>query len=222
MSFNIIALGDIHGNDYWKEAVEENRGCKFVFLGDYFDPYEAISREDLLENFQQILQFKKDKTDDVILLLGNHDLHYFSDKAEPCTRWDYRMAATLEELFTENRGLFQYAWQTENYIFAHAGISQKWFAEDFKGNTDENIAFQLNNPTKQQEETLFYCGQSRGGFHRNGGIFWADRTELSEPLPGYTQIVGHNRMLDIVDYKSKNGGRIIFCDCLFKKIYLKI
>jgi len=36
-----IAIGDIHGLTNWKDIVNDpkNEGCRFVFLGDYMDPY---------------------------------------------------------------------------------------------------------------------------------------------------------------------------------------
>jgi hypothetical protein len=122
----------------------------------------------------------------------------------------------------KNIYLFQYAYQEENYIFTHAGIVHKWFTDDFKGDINKNIAEQLNKPSPKQIPALCRCGSARGGYSRDiGGIFWADISELQEPLQGYTQIVGHNRVEDIDD-NSINGGRIIFCDCLFNKHYLKI
>ncbi|MDR1526845.1 MAG: hypothetical protein LBS46_04135 [Dysgonamonadaceae bacterium] len=45
--------------------------------------------------------------------------------------------------------------------------------------------------------------------------------ELREPLQGFTQIAGHNRVKDI-HVHANNGGRIIFCDCLWNGHYLKI
>ena len=48
-----------------------------------------------------------------------------------------------------------------------------------------------------------------------------DFSELYEPLSGYTQVVGHNRVSDIREH-TNNGGRVIFCDCLFNEKYLKL
>jgi hypothetical protein len=80
----------------------------------------------------------------------------------------------------------------------------------------------LNNPKSEQIEALCRCGAGRGGLHGTvGGIFWADVNELFEPLQDYTQIVGHNRVPDVKDITA-NGGRIIFCDCLWNGHYLKI
>lgn len=96
-----------------------------------------------------------------------------------------------------------------------------WFVDDFKGDLTKNIAEQLNNPTSEQLEPLFQCGSYRGGkAGKAGGIFWADIRELRESLRGYTQIAGHNRVNDILDY-TNNCGRIIFCDCLFNERFFE-
>ncbi|MDR1882871.1 MAG: metallophosphoesterase [Prevotella sp.] len=217
-----IAIGDIHGLTYWKEVVGNNPDCLYVFLGDYLDPYEDIDYNALIDNLKEIIQLKKDHPDDVILLLGNHDLHYFTTDIAPGSRFVFDIAEDVSKLFLDNIHLFQYAYQKENCVFTHAGIAHRWFVNDFKGDLERNIADQLNNPSPKQVEALCRCGFYRGGaFNDIGGIFWADKRELYEPLKGYTQIVGHNRVKDIIDH-TNDGGRIIFCDCLFNKHYLKI
>ena len=85
-----------------------------------------------------------------------------------------------------------------------------------------NLAEQFNNPKPEQIAALCRSGEARGGDRNTvGGIFWADISELFEPLPDYTQVVGHNRVSDICEHTNK-GGRIIFCDCLFNEKYLKL
>ena len=74
----IIPIPDIHGLTKWKNIVEEFSNIdKFVFLGDYLDPYQNISEEDLINNLLQIINFKITHPHQVELLLGNHDTHYF-------------------------------------------------------------------------------------------------------------------------------------------------
>jgi len=218
-----LVFGDVHGSTYWKQAVEENPGYRYVFLGDYLDPYEFISDADLVENLEEIIQLKKDKSDDVILLLGNHDLHYFCpDIPGSSGRYNNRIAEKVSGLFTKNRDLFTYAVQEDHHLFVHAGISHRWFVNDFKGDLNRNIADQLNNPTQAQLRPLHQAGEARGGsWFTIGGIFWADISELDEPLQGYTQYVGHNRVGEIHE-QEKNGGKIVFCDCLYNKIYLRL
>jgi hypothetical protein len=218
----IIVFGDIHGLRNWKKGVEENPACRYLFLGDYLDPYATIPRISLIDNLKEIIQLKKERGDEVILLLGNHDLHYIHLNINPCTRFDYRIEKAAHALFSENIHLFAYAFQEDRRIFTHAGISEKWFFSDFYGDLDKNIAQQLNNPQPDQLPALYRCGALRGGdFHAVGGIFWADIDELNAPLQGYTQYVGHNRVGNIVKRTVKDG-EIIFCDCLYNGIWLKL
>lgn len=211
----IVAIGDIHGLDYWRAIVERHPDCLTVFLGDYLDPYRAISRRELLENLQAIIEQKKSRPDDVVLLLGNHDMHYFSPYARMGSRFDFGICKEASALFTANLQLFQYAYQEGNKVFTHAGISQGWWQDDFHGDDTCPIAEQLNHPTEEQMGALCRVGYARGGeFGRHGGIFWADRSELSDPLHGYTQIVGHNPVPEITTREGDEGAKIVFCDSL--------
>lgn len=81
----------------------------------------------------------------------------------------------------------------------------------------------MNNPTDEQLEALFCVGEARGGeYGRIGGIFWADRSELKDPLHGFTQVVGHNRVQDITEMAYTNDNKIIFCDCLGNGKYCEL
>jgi len=220
-----IVFGDIHGSTYWKKVVADNPDCRYIFLGDYLDPYDNVTRDELIYNLTEIIQFKKDRSDDVILLLGNHDLHYFcKDVPGTSGRYDCILSEFVWEIFTENLSFFTYAVQEGNRIFTHAGISESWFLNDFKGDLNKNIAEQLNNPqmSSKQLRALHQAGEARGGsWCSKGGIFWADISELNDPLKGFTQYVGHNRVEKIHEIR-KNGGKIVFCDCFYKEIYLKL
>ncbi|MDR0865008.1 MAG: metallophosphoesterase [Candidatus Symbiothrix sp.] len=218
----IIAIGDIHGLTTWKQVVAENPGCKYVFLGDYLDPYIDIAPDLLITNLKEIIQLKKEQPDNVILLLGNHDVPYFIHEAIPCKRYNMFIAGNIKQLFVENQHLFQYAFQEGNIIFTHAGIAHQWFIHDFKGDRHKNIAEQLNNPTPEQTPALYQCGGGRGGDKNTiGGILWANYTELDPPLQGYIQIVGHNQVQEIQEIPV-NDVSVWFCDCLWKGEYLVI
>lgn len=211
----IVAIGDIHGNGNWRDIVEAHPDCRIIFLGDYLDPYTYIPHNVLLDNLCDIMDLKKTHPDDIVLLLGNHDMHYFSNYATMGTRIDYEIYSKVSQLFSHNLNLFQYAYQEGNMIFTHAGISQEWWQEDFRGDDTRQIAEQLNNPTEEQMSALCRVGYARGGrYGRHGGIFWADRSELTTPLRGYVQIVGHNRVNEITIYESEDRAKVIFCDCL--------
>ena len=79
----ILVIPDIHGRLFWLDKTKDISDYdKVIFLGDYLDPYkdENITVKDAIENFKKIIQFKKDNLDKVVLLLGNHDLPYYSQK----------------------------------------------------------------------------------------------------------------------------------------------
>ena len=96
----IIVIGDIHGESRWKEIVERHPGEKYIFLGDYCDPYnQDLLEDDVLNNLSQIIKFKQEHRDNVILLLGNHDMQYIDDTAELCSRYMVRINEEIEELF---------------------------------------------------------------------------------------------------------------------------
>ena len=72
----IVLIGDIHGRTNWKEIIfKEEKADKFIFFGDYFDPYDKnLTVNDVINNFNEILQFKIENPNKVILLIGNHEL----------------------------------------------------------------------------------------------------------------------------------------------------
>ncbi len=219
-----IVFGDIHGIGFWKWVVAEHPTDRIVFLGDYLDPYFYIPSSQLVANLRNIIDLKKERGDDVVLLLGNHDVHYFDNEAPNSTRRDEQIAYRAKQLFGENRHLFAFAFQDGNTIFTHAGISQQWFEQDFGGDINRNIADQLNNPANEQQRRAIYnIGYLRGGCDNYGGIVWADIKELTDPLHGYSQIVGHNRVKEITERTSTvPDTKIIFCDSLYNLNYLQI
>ena len=118
---------------------------------------------------------------------------------------------------------FQYAFQDGEYLFTHAGVSQLWFDYDFCGDASRSVAEQLNNPAADHVPALLRVGYARGGRRGDtGGIFWADKSELEEPMRGYTQIVGHNRVAEVTEHIGPGGGKVVFCDCLRNGLYLYI
>ena len=55
----IVVIGDVHGLRTWEQVVERHPDCKYVFLGDYNDPYGyAITDDEVLDNFRRLIDFK--------------------------------------------------------------------------------------------------------------------------------------------------------------------
>ena len=216
---DIIVIGDVHGQTSWQQIVEKHPEFKFVFLGDYLDPYQLYSNEEVLDNFKRIINFKRANPEDVVLLLGNHDVHYFCEKACIGTRFSLELMTDIEELFIENEDCFQCAFGYDNMLFTHAGVSQPWFEEQFCGDIHGNIAEQL---TRRADDTSLYdCGKARGGKQTYGGIFWADKEELNNLPPHVIQIVGHTRVPEIT-CRQEVDSAVYFCDCLWQEKYMLI
>lgn len=133
-------MPDIHGRTFWKDAVkkfpkEQCPDLNIVFLGDYLDPYESydkISKEQAYQNFIEILDYAHND-DRVILLIGNHDWHYFVS-LDTC-RLDMKRYDLIRSLFVDNdtQKLFRLTYQTEinnqKYLFSHAGITMSWLRD---------------------------------------------------------------------------------------------
>ena len=84
-TYNII--GDIHGQDSWKRLVDED--CINIFVGDYFDPYQDFTVEELERNFMEIVEYKRKHRKNTVLLYGNHVQSYVSwkfSKQIPCEK----------------------------------------------------------------------------------------------------------------------------------------
>ena len=222
----IVVIGDVHGLRTWEQVVEKHPNCKYVFLGDYNDPYgHAISDEEVLDNFRRIIDFKLAHMEDVVLLLGNHDMHYKDTEiAAIGSRYNVEIAFDLMMLYDDYSHCFQNAYQEGNILFTHAGVSEEWFADAFQTTTKEEAAWQLNHSIDGQEEALHRCGVRRGGPYPYGGIFWADKGEFAHPLEGYVQIAGHNKVNSIETKPNPDNtdSFIMFCDCLQQGKYLVI
>ena len=128
----ILIIGDVHGRTFWKEACSHKDDFeKIVFLGDYVSPYpyEEISNDEAIGVFREILDFKKENPEKVVLLIGNHDLSYFNVSICEC-RTDFKNWDLLNRMYAENLDLFDLAWETEiggkRYFFSHSGVRKGW------------------------------------------------------------------------------------------------
>ena len=144
---------------------------------------------------------------------------------QPCSRYDRENASAFRALFNINKHLFQYAYQVENHLFTHAGISNGWFdlfSDNLKTlglNEDKsNLADVLNimGNDKLGNRILNSVGYIRGGDCNSGGITWADYSETQRDfLIGMHQYVGHSKVKSIhTEIMDKVEGSITYCDVL--------
>lgn len=229
----IVSIGDIHGRTNWKEALKIEADL-YVFIGDYVDSFN-ISDDQILENLLEIIYLKLDEPDKYILLLGNHDIQYIYDGYQ-CSGYRSSMQRQLNILFTEYLYLFQIAYQHDNYLWTHAGISKKWwiklkeiFIADDK-NLESMIATTLNVMVfsfgdKQYLKEIFSCGPSSGGDRYDiSGPLWARPDDIRATYPfedNIHQIVGHTAGRTIETFtkfqdKTYDNASITYIDCLDK------
>ena len=198
-----LIIPDIHGRTFWKAALEKykdellsgNMHC--VFLGDYLDPYPVEFDCDMdtgykmtLDNFEEIIQAKKEIGNSVTLLLGNHDLQYIDEYAEGgiyrC-RYMWKVEPKIKKLFKDNWNLFSIAYEDilpdgKRCLFTHAGVVKPWVDLWFDNMTDSSdiSAAWLNSFLLGEKSELYKLtsvGEDRGG-RGYGSPVWADADEF--------------------------------------------
>lgn len=201
----MIIIPDIHGRSFWKEAIKGRENEKIIFLGDYMDPYvEEDEFKDLtLENYhdkiignlKEILEFKKAHMDNVVLLIGNHDGHYFMCM-DKCSRYERIFHSEIEKLFRDNIELFKLVHVEKIgekvFVFTHAGMRKLWLYDVYGEEEIEDIlakdtftratmiADLLNSDidTYGVQQALGHMSAYRGGYESYGSILWADIREF--------------------------------------------
>lgn len=213
----IITIGDIHGHDAWK-SVDPDDYDMIIFLGDYLDSFVMTDNE-ILENFEAIIEFRLTCPDKVVLLIGNHEMSYISGMYR-CTGYRPSIASRVEKLLFTHIDIFRIAWQHENFLWTHAGVHQEFYDRKISGRveeTDETLSGTLQRLFEEGYMPIFEVGYERGGRYGNrGGPLWVDKARLREkPLKGYHQIVGHNPVKTIEHiqpWPEDPDTTVTFCD----------
>lgn len=206
---NTISIGDVHGHPSWKKIIPlADMYDKIIFVGDYVDEYD-IDNETMIQNLLDIIQFKTDNPEKVELLIGNHDASYiyFPDLYFRCAGFRPELQPDITRIFYENMKLFKMAYQHKNYLWTHAGVSNRWYRNRYIPSLpemnifkylplDSNLADEFNFINDTSRRVILHQKSSL----RNkvptteipGGITWADRGETYDDyLREYHQIVGH-------------------------------
>lgn len=69
----IVVIGDVHGKLIWKDILDKENPDQVIFLGDYVSTHGLESTEQQITNLEDILNYKRNHPDNVILLRGNHE-----------------------------------------------------------------------------------------------------------------------------------------------------
>jgi hypothetical protein len=191
----ILIVPDVHGRAFWHRALElVDQVDQIVFLGDYLDPYshEGISFDLALEEFNKILEFKKEYPDLITLLVGNHDMHYIIKDFMDCSRRNTDMLDQLHKLYNSNLDLFNLIHIEDDWLFSHGGVYKGWMDKYEFTLEDLNLKTFLGSHWPALEDLSWY----RGGYNSVGSCVWADLRESvkNELFPGYKQVVGHTQL----------------------------
>ena len=219
----ILVFGDLHGENRWQHHVEEiNKYDYVIFMGDYMDSFTHMDVE-LIENLNNIINFKANYPNKVILLLGNHDNQYiFPDYPETkCSGFRSHLLIRAKNRYKNNINLFDVAFQTEDILFTHGGLLKVHYdALNRINQKKDNQRYDdyLRDFFREKPRAMFCISALRGGDDSHSGIFWADWRELTaekESLP-INQVVGHTANFG-GDFISKNGRFIFNADSILRK-----
>lgn len=213
---------------YAADAVNANR---IILLGDYMDYWHANTAQ-----YVGMAEALKDWMDNdkraIELILGNHDIPYYTGSNDPLFSFiKYRAAGMnmlalndVHEIYSMMR--MQVSTTLVNpvnndvYICTHAGLTLGWFNKYCKSKIgksyDAYVISDLLNEMQAHGEwrALYSCGALRGGHDGNPGPLWADKNELeSDPVIGLNQIVGHTPV-NTVHIDLNTNASMVFCDTM--------
>ncbi len=216
-----LIIPDLHGKDVWLNAINIAHEA-VLFLGDYFDYFDP---EKEIENFFEILNYKKVHSR-TILLLGNHELSYISGIDQKYSGFHsetfHLISSVLEELISKRWLKVAHAID-ERTICTHAGISTAFCIQN-------NIPLDLNAiELAQHVNDLFLTNRkpfALGNNHYHGNSIYASplwiRPEMLQVsrYENLFQIVGHTQheSLTIVDDAICFTDVLNFDDTLFLTI----
>lgn len=228
MKNKILVVPDVHGRNIWKKAASKlvfGEVDQIIFVGDYFDSFN-IDGKSQIENFKDIIKFKKDNPDTVTLLTGNHDLQYITDMA--CSGYQagnhWTIKNLLQPLMMEDE--LKMIKIIGDHIFIHAGLGKDWcdrYRIDLD-NLEESvnslfkrnpIAFDFQEPPKSNKLSNYIYISGYGDNVWQSPVWIRPDSLYLSKLDGYTQVVGHTHiekptlkngvwMTDCHDYKNED------------------
>jgi hypothetical protein len=200
-----------------------------VFVGDYFDSF-TIKGPDQINNFLDIVEFKKQSKVPVILLIGNHDYHYYPGIEDSGTSgYQTLMAPSIKHVVSDNKQYLQAAYQSGEFVFTHAGLSSEWLDDIIPGWDVDSLDATINDLFRFQPNKLAYRSYKQVGSTVYGvggygsetfqGPIWIRPKALMEAnydtlRTQIRQVVGHTTRKQIDIEGKSTGGRYYFIDTM--------
>lgn len=206
----IVIIGDTHGRIHWKSIVEKEKDAdKIIFIGDYFDSFDILAQNQL-ENFLDIIQYKKDNMDKVVLLFGNHDYHYYMyNQKMGDERYSGFIAShalqfkeVLEQAIKDKLILMCY--KEGELCCTHAGITQTWL-DNNNYDGEEDLESFINTLFEFKPSSFRFVGRNVYGDSVESSPIWVRPDSLMKdpPKETLTQIVGHTHQNLTIDNHKK-------------------
>ena len=222
-----IILGDTHGRSNWKLAIHQDQPDRVIFIGDYFDSFDIPGVEQI-HNFKEIIQYKENNPQiEVVLLIGNHDHHYFPEIGYTGTSgYQSGIAPSITQVIDENRHHLQMAYGFGDYLFTHAGVSPIYMDQVFgsDGWSKESIVFDLNELFKYKPKAFEFNGFDGYGDNttqtpiwiRPGSLMSVNKKHNKGLKKDYIADVVHTQMkkIDLDGSDKFTGGRYYFIDTM--------
>ena len=224
-TFNkVVVIGDVHGNPNWKLIVDNNPDANlFVFVGDYVSTHEDYTENQQLDNLIEILEFKENNPERVILLRGNHDLQHLGYYWAECSGFFPGVQKEMMKPELKDRYLRDTHWVIvlDDICISHAGVTQRWLMDAGLENIED-----INTLEPSELFGFRPCKMSDYyGISQTQGPTWIrPGTLVDYAVPGYRYIVGHTTMKHPLNYTEAlkqnypddnydNAAEVWDCDC---------
>lgn len=217
-----VIIGDTHGRTTWKSILDaENDFDRAIFIGDYFDTHDDILPIQQLNNFEQICEYKRSSDKEVILLIGNHDFHYWPGIVENYSGYQPTMRMSFEGALSQNMDLLEICFKDEyKTVYSHAGFTEAWLKS--QGIEKHGWIRQVKDLWKFRNGSFgFYPWDSSDtGDNINQGPLWVRPNSLYQDQVDILQVVGHTQVSKI-NHPAKSERRGFYLiDAIASRQYL--
>lgn len=212
-------IGDLHNNVHWVNSwLFGKKYDGVIFLGDYFDSFG----DDVFAaaNTARWLAKSVDMPNR-IHLMGNHDMPYRfpGNSYLDCPGWTAEKQSAVSKIMGKQWDKIKLAHFDKNYIFSHAGLTEKLFhCHPITGinllEYEANINTCLEECSKYSEYRNPIVVQNYDSSY--DGITWI-RPEYLKLIPTVTQVIGHTPSQHPINFKE-DGGECWIIDCSYSWI----